>query len=42
MVKSPLENGKGTTAVDGVTRDGMRTGEPAMVAGPGFGLAGLV
>ena len=42
MVKSRQENGNGTTAADGTTRDGVRTGEPAIVAGPGFGPAGLV
>ena len=42
MVKSPQENGAGTTAGDGTTRYGVRVGEPTIVAGPCFGLAGLV
>jgi hypothetical protein len=46
MVKSPQENGNGTTAADctamagGAT--GARMGEPTIVAGPGFGLAGRI
>jgi hypothetical protein len=52
MVKSPQESGTGTTAADRTTATdrtamadctgGVRVGEPAIVAGPGFGLAGLV
>jgi hypothetical protein len=46
MVKSPLENGNGTTAADATaTADGpawVCVGERAIVSGPGFGLAVLV
>ena len=46
MVKSPKENGSGTTAADCTAPTdrtaGRPMGEPAIVAGPGFELAGLV
>jgi hypothetical protein len=46
MVKSSQENGNGTTAADRTATAGrtgaMRVGEPSVVTGPGFGLAGLV